>query len=161
MSLDFAALYVQHAPEITRYAYRLLGSPEDAADVCGDVFAQALKANYEERGGGPRAWLFHIAHDRCVDVLRKRRKRKTESLDVFPDWEKFIGTTPGPERELSLKWWLEDILPKMTQVQRQAFWLHFVQQYTLKETAEAVGVTMGTIKGRYHRALRCLAGHAH
>ena len=58
-------------PELHRYAARLMGSVIDGEDVVQDTFARAIEAIDEERDmPSLRAWLFRIAHNRALDLLR-------------------------------------------------------------------------------------------
>lgn len=71
----FAALYRSHVGEIFGYCYRLLGNRSEAEDATSQVFTKALGAfgSVDHEAGSPRAWLFTIAHNVAVDVLRQRR----------------------------------------------------------------------------------------
>src|SRR5579885_700417 len=60
---DFAALYEKYRRPIHSYIYRLLGSQEDANDVTQEVFIRAYSP-----------WLYRIATNLCVDLLRRRKR---------------------------------------------------------------------------------------
>jgi DNA-directed RNA polymerase specialized sigma24 family protein len=75
-------------PELHRYCARLMGSVIDGEDVVQDTLARALVAlqELEEQGAEEtpplRPWLFRIAHNRALDLLRSRAVRKAEPIDA-------------------------------------------------------------------------------
>ena len=77
------ALASELRPELHRYCARLMGSVIDGEDVVQDTFARALVA-LGEIGEMPqlRPWLFRIAHNRALDLLRSRRVRKAEPIEL-------------------------------------------------------------------------------
>jgi RNA polymerase sigma factor (sigma-70 family) len=78
---DFLALADQLRPELHRYCARLMGSVIDGEDVVQDALVRALVAlNDLEETPPLRQWLFRIAHNRAVDLLRGRAVRKAEAI---------------------------------------------------------------------------------
>jgi len=73
-------------PELHRYCARLMGSVIEGEDVVQDALLRALTA-LEVLDEAPqlRPWLFRIAHNRALDLLRGRRVRGTEPLEVASD----------------------------------------------------------------------------
>src|SRR5205814_6861909 len=74
-------------PELHRYCARLMGSVIDGEDVVQDTFVRASVAlqELEEQGLETpqlRPWLFRIAHNRALDLLRGRAVRKTEPIEA-------------------------------------------------------------------------------
>ncbi|MGB9318713.1 MAG: RNA polymerase sigma factor, partial [Pseudolabrys sp.] len=70
---QFLALVEKLRPELHRYCARLMGSVIDGEDVVQDTFARALVALDEVQELPPmRAWLFRIAHNRALDLMRSR-----------------------------------------------------------------------------------------
>lgn len=72
---DFAALYEKYRRPIHSYIYRLLGSQEDANDVTQEVFIRAFSSwneLYDHEHLSP--WLYRIATNLCVDLLRRRKR---------------------------------------------------------------------------------------
>jgi RNA polymerase sigma-70 factor, ECF subfamily len=70
----FAALFDRHRAGLRAHCYRMLGSFEDAEDLVQETFLRAWRAGPAERAA-PRAWLYKIATNACLDVLRSRPRR--------------------------------------------------------------------------------------
>src|SRR5579884_1866038 len=88
---DFAALYEKYRRPIHSYIYRLLGSQEDANDVTQEVFIRAYSSwneLYDHEHLSP--WLYRIATNLCVDLLRRRKRIS---------WWPLVRRTPGQQFE--------------------------------------------------------------
>ena len=73
-------------PELHRYCARLMGSVIDGEDVVQDTLLRALVALQDVEEVPPlRPWLFRVAHNRALDLLRGRSVRKAEPLDAAPE----------------------------------------------------------------------------
>ena len=84
---ELLALAEALRPELHRYCARLMGSVIDGEDVVQDTLVRALAALQEIEEQGEvrpplRPWLFRIAHNRALDLLRGRAIRKTEPIDA-------------------------------------------------------------------------------
>ena len=76
--------------ELTGYCYRMLGSVHEAEDAVQDAMLHAWRAlaTFEDRAG-LRPWLYRIATNVCIDML-KGRSRRALPMDVAP-----VGTSEG------------------------------------------------------------------
>lgn len=82
---ELAALAEALRPELHRYCARLMGSVIDGEDVVQDALTKALVTASEPRElSTPRAWLFRVAHNRALDLLRSRAARP-EPLEAARD----------------------------------------------------------------------------
>ena len=76
-------------PELHRYCARLMGSVIDGEDVVQDTLARAFVALQDLEGASRapplRPWLFRIAHNRALDLLRGRAVRMTEPIEAAFD----------------------------------------------------------------------------
>src|SRR6478735_9087235 len=86
----FRALTEPHRRELQVHCYRMLGSLQDAEDAAQDVMLSAWQgiAGFEERAS-IRTWLYRIATNRCLDVLRSSARRPAKEWDI-------PGVTPPP-----------------------------------------------------------------
>ncbi|MET3665391.1 RNA polymerase sigma factor [Caulobacter sp. 1776] len=87
--VDEAAFMAEAAalrPALHRYCARLLGSVLDAEDVVQDALVRALVAlRGLDAPPEPRAWLFRIAHNRALDLLRSRTVRAAQPIEAADD----------------------------------------------------------------------------
>ena len=75
---EFAALFERHRGELQVHSYRMLGSLEDSEDLVQETFLRAWRGRASFGSDGRfavRAWLFRIATNACLDVLRSRPRR--------------------------------------------------------------------------------------
>src|SRR5829696_6099276 len=75
---DFASLFERHRGELQAHCYRMLGSFEDSEDLVQETFLRAWRkrASFGSDGrSSVRAWLYRIATNACLDVLRSRPRR--------------------------------------------------------------------------------------
>jgi RNA polymerase sigma factor (sigma-70 family) len=80
---EFLALVDHLRPELHRYCARLTGSVIDGEDVLQDALAKAFAAmKTKEAPHFMRAWLFRIAHNSALDLLRSRASREAASLEA-------------------------------------------------------------------------------
>src|SRR5829696_474790 len=88
----FTALYERHHQELYRYCRAILRHDEDARDAVQAAMTKAFAAlQREERDFELRPWLFRIAHNEAMNVLRARRP--TDDLDAAGD----LGHDPLPQ----------------------------------------------------------------
>jgi RNA polymerase sigma-70 factor, ECF subfamily len=100
----FAALVERHRGELQVHCYRMLGSLEDAEDLVQETFLRAWRSRERFGAGGrfsSRAWLYRIATNACLDVLRTR-SRRVMPPDVVPAADPTV--MPSPPADLP---WLQ------------------------------------------------------
>ena len=101
---DFRTQLEPHRREITLHCYRMLGSLEDAEEIAQEALLRAWQRRDERRSSGStRAWLYKIATNACLDVLKTRRRRRALPDRVAPPVTP--GTTLGPPAHEGL--WLD------------------------------------------------------
>jgi len=120
------------------------------------VFLRMLEGihRYEDRGWPISAWLYRIARDRTIDVMRRRRNRQQVPLDV---WN---GSCEGPENSVGIQLEYEELartLNDLTDEQRQVIQLRFLAEMSIQEVAQKLGRTEGSVKALQHRGLQSLA----
>src|SRR3954451_6908997 len=135
-------------PSLHRYCSRMTGSIFDGEDVVQEALFQAYRTLESFDDSRPlKPWLFRIAHNRCIDFLRRRGVREeaetavTEPDRVMPD------EPPGPALGRAVEHLVLALPPK----ERACVLLKDVFDYSLEEIAELVGSTVGGVKAALHR----------
>ena len=138
-------------------AARILGDRTAAEDVAQDTFVSAYKALARFRGGSLRAWLLRIASNQCYDRLRSAKRRPEQSLDEALESPGFHvpSRDPSPEQQAigrELHDHVQRAILGLPFDQRNTIMLVDVQDLSYQEAAEAMDVSMGTVKSRLSRA---------
>ncbi len=147
------ALAGELRPELHRYCSRLMGSVIDGEDVVQDTFARALVAIDDLQEVQPmRAWLFRIAHNRALDLLRSRAIRAAEPIEAaheVADPESLDPVEVMMRREAvetAVSRFVE--LPTM---QRSVMILKDVLDQSLEEIAAMLDLTVNAVKAHLAR----------
>jgi RNA polymerase sigma factor (sigma-70 family) len=150
---EFLALVGDLRPELHRYCARLTGSVMDGEDVVQDSLASAFVAlKTLEAAPSMRAWLFRIAHNRALDLLRSRALRATEPLEVAAE-------TPDPQavdplealmRQEAVRTAVSRFVDLPT-AQRSVVILKDVLGHSLEDIAALLDTTVNAVKGHLAR----------
>ena len=150
---EFLALAGELRPELHRYCARLMGSVIDGEDVVQDTFARALVALGEiEEMPQLRPWLFKIAHNRALDLLRSRAVRKTEPIEAASDVAD--EANPDPMEVLMRQEAVETAVSRFAELpllQRSVVILKDVLDESLKDIAELLDLTVDAVKAHLAR----------
>lgn len=97
---EFERLAAPLVPVLRLHCYRLVGSLEDAEDMVQETLARAWRNRERlQDEGGARPWLFRIATNACLDLLDRKRRRPTATLDDELGWPDPVPDSwlaPGP-----------------------------------------------------------------
>ena len=152
--LAFLETISQLRPQLHRYCARMTGSITDGEDVVQDALFRAYRSldTYDDRR--PLApWLFRIAHNQCVDFLRRRGVRvEAEIAAADPDFvapHELAGARVGPA--------IEHLVQNLPPKERACVLLKDVFDYSLEEIAELVDSTVGGVKAALNRGRSKLA----
>jgi RNA polymerase sigma-70 factor (ECF subfamily) len=155
----FNQLVLRHQRVAYNVAFRILGRADAAEDATQEAFLSAYRAIGALRGDSFRNWLLRIVTNKCLDQLRTRKRRPTLALDalpVEPDNLLYLadpGESPhqAAERQ-ALSQVLQEAIVALPADQRTVVVLVDVQGLTYRETAEVLGISLGTVKSRLSRA---------
>ena len=157
-SAAFLQIYERHRDPVFRFAYRLSGSFEVAEDITHDCFLGLLKqpANFRPGRATLRTYLLAAARNLWFKRLRIH-DRETEldqitELKLDASGRGPLGEILGDELTAAVKQAIFDLPP----MQREALILFEYEGLALNEIAEIVGVDVGAIKARLHRARQAL-----
>ncbi len=153
-----AQLIHTHFSALHRYATRLLDNAGEAEDVVQESFIRLWEqaASWRADKGGLSTWLHGIAHNLCVDKLRRRRE--AVSLDAegeTPDFPQLAD--PGHVLEkLEIAEQVELALRQLPARQRAALLLCYYQGFSGEEAAEILGLSLDALESLLARARRAL-----
>jgi RNA polymerase sigma-70 factor (ECF subfamily) len=140
-------------PELHRYCARLMGSVIDGEDVVQDTFARAVAALQDLDEMPPlRPWLFRIAHNRALDLLRGRAVRKAEPIEAASDVAD--EANPDPVEVLMRQEAVKTAVSRFAELptmQRSVVILKDVLDEQLSEIAALLDLTVDAVKGHLAR----------
>ena len=152
-------------PELHRYCARLMGSVIDGEDVVQDAFARAFVAlNGLEEEAPLRAWLFRIAHNRALDLLRSRAIRAAEPIEAASGVAD--AESPDPEEALMRREAVDTAVTRFADLptaQRSVVILKDVLDQSLEEIAATLDLTVNAVKAHLARGrarLKAIAAEA-
>ncbi len=155
--LAFLETIVHLRPSLHRYCSRMTGSVLDGEDVVQDALFLAyrkLDTFDDSRRLGP--WLFRIAHNRCIDFLRRRDVRRSAEAEAAVADAVAPVEPPGPMLDRAVEHLVLALPPK----ERACVLLKDVFDYSLDEIAALVGSTSGGVKAALNRGRSKLAALA-
>ncbi len=142
----FDELFVRHHVAIRRYLHARVAQEDVAEDLASETFARAFaaRARFGDQGHGVRAWLFQIATNLLRDELRARRRA----------WER--GTSPGRDSgappDLPGDPALTAHLRQLPHGQLEVLLLYAWADLSYEDIAMVLGIRVGTVRSRLHRA---------
>ena len=152
----FLELVGEIRPELHRYCARLTGSVVEGEDIVQETLAKAYYAISMAQEMPPlRPFLFRIAHNTAMDVLRRYERKHVELVAEIPD-DITVDERPDPEvTRAALATFLA--LPI---AQRSAVILKDVLGCTLEEIVESTGASLPAVKAALHRGRAALRARA-
>jgi RNA polymerase sigma-70 factor, ECF subfamily len=153
--LAFLETVTELRPSLHRYCSRMTGSVMDGEDVVQEALLQAYrKLDTYDESQRLKPWLFRVAHNRCIDFLRRRKVRKEAESVVAaePDWVKPVE----PHGRAVVKA-VEHLVLGLPPMERACVLLKDVFDYSLEEIAELVDSTVGGVKAALSRGRSKLA----
>ncbi len=151
----FGHLVRAYQTPVYNLTYRMLGDRMEAEDAAQETFLRVFSSLEQyDPNRSFRTWLLSIAAHHCIDRLRRRKP--VLSLDqVAPP-----ADLQGPETalvRLEARERVQRLLMTLAPVDRAALTLRYWYDCSYAEIAEVMGMTVGAVKSRLHRARRALA----
>jgi RNA polymerase sigma factor (sigma-70 family) len=146
--LAFEVAFERHGAGILAFCRHMLGSREEAEDAVQHTFAAAFRdlERPGERRIALKAWLYTIARNRCISVLRARREQAAELHELPTD-----GLSEQVEQRAELRALLADVR-ELPEEQRAALLLAEAAGLSHAEVAEVLGCEVANVKGLVFRA---------
>jgi RNA polymerase sigma-70 factor (ECF subfamily) len=156
----FEGFFARHRVLIERTAHALTGDPNVAEEVVQDTFARAYRHRAILRNDvSPVPWLYRVALNLCYSRLARRRlpeqpigETTVELRDHAPEPAEIV------ERE-ELRQAIRRGVAALPEKHQLVIVLYYLEGLSLQETADALGIRLGTAKSRIHYALHALRDH--
>src|SRR5215211_4679810 len=146
----FEVLFDRYQVRLLAFCRHMVGNQE-AEDLLQDAFAAAHMAMLaDERQINARPWLYRIARNRCLNHLRKPVADGQDSMDVHAH-ANGTNTFERVQRREDLRTIVADI-HELPETQRSALVLREMDGLTYTEIAQAMGVTLASVKSLLVRA---------
>lgn len=150
---SWSELVQAHADSVYGLAYRLTGNQQDAEDLTQETFMRVFRSLKSYRPGTFEGWLHRITTNLFLDMVRHRQVIRMEALPE--NYDRVPGTLKTPEQAVDdamLDPDLEIALAELQPDYRAVVVLCDVVGLTYEETASTLGLKMGTVRSRIHRA---------
>ncbi|MFE2613057.1 SigE family RNA polymerase sigma factor [Micromonospora chalcea] len=144
---DYLAFVESHQHRLLRAAYLICGNRHQAEDLLQDALLKLALRWPSVRDGDPAAYVRAILYRDAVSWWRRRRR---EWLSAYPP------DRPDADGDPALRLTVRAALDRLPPRQRAVVVLRYFEDLTEVATAEALGVTVGTVKSQCHDALRRL-----
>lgn len=147
---QYTDLVQRYQEPLIHFLRRTLTSEADALDCTQDAFLAAYRNLNRYSEEHPfRAWLYAIARNKALDLLRKRRREVSLTLE-----ENLVDQQPRPEEVWLVKEqasMLSDVLNELPEHYRQALYLRYHQELSYEEIALVLQVPVSRVKTYLHR----------
>lgn len=162
--LAWEALVRRWQGRVYGLAWHYLGNAEDARDAAQEAFVRVYRQLGSFDGDRFQAWLLRITRNLCLDQLRRRKTRPPLEELRAADEDDAAPTDAAPSPEQA---WLSgarrrvvhEALRRLNGPNREVILLKDIQGLKLGEIAGMLGLPIGTVKSRAHRARLELARH--
>ncbi|WP_338045948.1 sigma-70 family RNA polymerase sigma factor [Paenibacillus sacheonensis] len=132
--------------KIYLYCYYLLGNQEEAEDAAQDTFI----SGFNQIGQffptvSFAAWLYKIAHHRCMDVLKKKNRR----FHLFKKYQQELTVSDQPSDRYSD--YIHELLSSLNAEERRILLLRALEEYSFEEMSAILDIKPATLRKKYER----------
>ena len=164
----FDRLVRRYEAPLYGFLRHMVGDGDAADDLFQDTFMRVMKAlpGYQETGRF-KSWLFGIARNQALDLLRKRKREQAVFHSSIQDEEEQVNPLDEGIEDADLQpdiltekaeWAgrLEKAIKELPDVQREVLTLRFDGDMTFRQIAEVTGDSINTVQGRLRYAINAL-----
>lgn len=163
----FEQLISDYQVKIYHIAFHMMGNEQDAEDAAQEAILKAYRylGSFKEESGF-YTWLYRITHNICLDMLRKRKRTHTHSMDLVKkdrDGQEtevqLVDDKPQPEEELMSRQVQTDMQAAIAELKehyRTVIILRDIEGMSYEDIAAVTEISVGTVKSRLNRARESL-----
>jgi RNA polymerase sigma-70 factor (ECF subfamily) len=145
----------EHSARVYRLAYRLTGNTHDAEDLTQEVFVRVFRSLSSYTPGTFEGWLHRITTNLFLDQVRRRQRIRMEAMGDADAVVAAPTNRSEPERSFEhahLDYDVQRALDSLTPQYRAAVVLCDIEGLSYEEIAVTLGIKLGTVRSRIHRA---------
>lgn len=165
----FRALVDEHKQTVFRIAYDMTGNRHDAEDISQEVFLKAFRSLGNFRGDAKMStWLYRITVNACYDHRSRKAWTSMKPSELTGENERtplfHEHSSHNPEKSAEgkvIQRHIDAALKKLTPRERSIFVMRHYSDLSLKEIAEVLKISEGTVKSMLFRALKRLQQELH
>jgi RNA polymerase sigma-70 factor (ECF subfamily) len=137
-------------------AYRFTHNAEDAYDISQEVFIKVFRSLGRLKDTSAfDAWLRRVTMNACMDHLRRRpNEQNTEFSNLVQDYVAGNERTDAPVEDGELRRMISKAVDQLPKRQKKVFVLRHYEGLALKEIADTLNCSLGTVKAHLFRATR-------
>lgn len=168
----FRTLVRDHHRRVFHVCLGVVKSAADAEDVTQEVFIRAHKNLTKFQGNAKfSTWLYRIAHNASIDLLRKRKRREADDFDDVVDTHKessfdenFMRPSLGFDprdgvRRQEMREGITAAFESLSAAHREILILREVEDLSYQEIADTLGIKLGTVMSRLYHARNNAQAH--
>ena len=165
-STAFQEFVDRYKKKIYYIAYDITGDHDDAEDVSQEVFIKVFRSlKTFRRNAKISSWLYQISVNTSIDLLRKKSSKPEKSMDDIERadiQENLPGSSThaqNPEQraeDFIIQNHISEALQKVSPKERSVFVMRHYNELKIREIAEILKVSQGTVKALFYRATRKL-----
>ncbi len=144
------------------YCLSMLSNYTDAEEAAQDIFVKAYQSLPKFKGDSSfSTWLYRITTNHCLDILRKRNRRKNVSLEALMEQpggqiQKVFSTPGTADSQMENRQLTDKILSTLPQDYRTILTLREADGLEYQEIADVLDCSLDAVKGRLARARKQL-----
>ncbi|EMO62088.1 sigma-70 region 2 [Leptospira borgpetersenii serovar Pomona str. 200901868] len=153
---DFDGLYSRNYEKIYRFLLSKGASKEEAEETCQETFIKVLNNwdKFDPSKGNETSWMFTIAKNQFLDLIRKKGTSEKREVENSHKVLEFISKKEieyeEDKHQLDL---LNASLENLPHLEKNIIILRFLRNYTIKETAEKLGISARTVNRKTYVSL--------
>ncbi|WP_061217660.1 RNA polymerase sigma factor [Leptospira weilii] len=156
---DFDGLYSRNYEKIYRFLLSKGASKEEAEETCQETFIKVLNnwEKFDPSKGNETSWMLTIAKNQFLDLIRKKGASEKREVEDSHKVLEFISKKEieyeEDKHQLDL---LNASVESLPHLEKTIIMLRFLEKYTIKETAEKLGISIRTVTRKTYASLTVL-----
>jgi RNA polymerase sigma-70 factor, ECF subfamily len=153
----FQELVEKYQQKVYYMALDMTGNHHDAEDLSQEVFIKVYTSIKDFRGDSKlSSWMYRIAMNTCIDKTRRKRLKLVEFDDKVAEKPEIKDDPLKAMESQAMQRQIDQALQKLPPRQRMIFVMRHYNELLLKEIAEILQISEGTVKAQLFRAIRKL-----